>query len=263
MNSFHYRKNLASKAAFAVLLASVTLALPAYAQEVGPAPDIALPAADGKTPQKPVVVLPAGATIDGAKDKVRSMATEAGRSLDELIGSAVTPRTETEVGEIAARQRRIMVLEDQVREAKLAKELWVEVNGKDEQKNSEEIDRLQAEKTSLQAEIVRLTAAQIAKPAKDPDPVVSEVTGAAGSMKAKVLVPYMGEFMAERGTSLPNGMKVADISKNGVTVTDGGVRKVLAFGTVVPRNRPAVRAVAPAASSQADSSGNIMQQLGR
>lgn len=253
MNSFRFRSSLRpTKTAIAALVAATALAFPALAQDGG----LLLP--DAEEQVKPLVTLPQGASIDGAQEKVRTMATEAGRSLEDLIGSAVTPSTAAEVGEIAARKRRIMVLQDQLEEAKLAKELWIELNGEqDNEANSEEVDRLYAEKAALEAELIRLQDAQNG-PATDPDPVVAEITGAAGSMRAKVLVPYMGEFMVERGTTLPNGMKVTAISKTGVVVnTEAGARKTLAFGTSVPRARMNVQ------PAQSAGSNNIIQQIGR
>lgn len=243
MNSFRYRRTQSAGrglAALAAVLAAATLASPAPAQqqkapaflnvETTPLPQQAEPA-----PRAP---LPDGASVSDAQEKVRAMAAEAGRSLDELLGAAVTPRIEAEVGELAERQRRIMLLEYQLKEAKLARELWEEMNGDEETRASqEEIERLHAEKASLEAELVRLTTMQAQRPFNDPDPVVAEITGAAGRMRAKVLVPYMGEFVVEPGFSLPNGMKVEGISKAGVKVSKDGSSRMLAFGNSVPRVR--------------------------
>lgn len=261
MNSFRCRRKMQSKVAAAAILSA--LALPAFAQS-GPAPagapapaQLSLPEAGA---QPAPMALPQGASIEGAQDKVRSMATEAGKSLDQLVGTAITPRIAAEVGGLADRQRRLMDLEYQLKEAKLAKELWVELNGDDAKKKDEEIARLQGEKDSLQAEIVRLSAQQVtAARAADPDPVVAEITGAGGTMRAKVLVPYSGEFMVERGTTLPNGMRVVSVTKEGVTVAMGDLRKVLAFGNAVPRSRPVASAPAPAAPGGA----NIIRQIGQ
>lgn len=245
MNSFRYlRTPSASKAAaaLAAALAAATLAMPASAQQQDAPvflniPDTDLPPPEG-IQQSPRTAMPAGASISDAQERVRGMAAEAGRSLEELLGTAVTPRIEAEVGEMAERQRRIMLLEHQLKEAKLARELWTELNGEEDSKASqEEIERLHAEKASLEAEVVRLTAMQVQRQVSDPDPVVAEITGAAGSMRAKVLVPYMGEFIVEPGSSLPNGMKVVGISKAGVKVSKDGSSRMLAFGSSVPRVR--------------------------
>lgn len=262
MNSFRCLRRMQTKAAAAAILAA--LALPAYAQQAPadmPVPgQLVLPGAEEPAP--PPVALPKGASIDGAQDKVRNLASEAGKSLDDLVGSAMTPRSKAEVGELANRQRRLMDLEYQLKEAKLAKELWVELNGDDSKEKDEEISRLQGEKESLQAEIVRLSSAQMSTvKVADPDPVVAEITGAGGTMRAKVLVPYSGEFMVERGTTLPNGMKVLGVSKEGVTVAAGEVRKTLAFGSAVPRSRPVISTGAAPASS--NSGTNIIRQIGQ
>jgi len=263
MNSFRCLRKMQTKVAAAAILAA--LALPAYAQQAPadmPAPaQLVLPGADEPAP--PPVALPKGASIDGAQDKVRNLASEAGKSLEDLVGNAMTPRSKAEVGELANRQRRLMDLEYQLKEAKLAKELWVELNGDDSKEKDEEINRLQGEKESLQAEIVRLSSAQMSSSVKiaDPDPVVAEITGAGGMMRAKVLVPYSGEFMVERGTTLPNGMKVLGVSKEGVTVAVGEVRKTLAFGSAVPRSRPVISTGAAPVSS--NSGTNIIRQIGQ
>jgi len=246
MNSFRYRRTQSATraaTALAVALAAATLATAASAQQqdapvflnLDSAP--ALPQQAAPAPRAP---MPEGASIGDAQEKVRDMAAQAGRSLDELIGGAVTPRTAAEIGEMAARQRRIQMLEDQLKEAKLARELWEELNGdEDTNASKEEIERLHAEKASLEAELIRLSSQQAQTQVRDPDPVVAEITGAAGSMRAKVLVPYMGEFLVEPGSSLPNGMKVEGISKAGVKVTKDGTSRTLAFGTAVPRVRMA------------------------
>lgn len=263
MNSFRCLRKLQTNAAAAAILAA--LALPAHAQQApAPAPaELTLPGADEKAPPPPVA-LPKGASIDGAQDKVRGLAAEAGKSLEDLVGSAMTPRSKAEVGELANRQRRLMDLEYQLKEAKLAKQLWVEINGDDSKEKDSEISRLQGEKESLQAEIIRLTSMQMQSTARtaDPDPVVAEITGAGGSMRAKVLVPYSGEFMVERGTVLPNGMKVVSVGKDGVTVMSGDVRKPLAFGSAVPRSRPSAAPMA-AAAPVPGSGANIIRQIGQ
>lgn len=256
-----------SKAAFAALAASLAFSVPAMAQNAPMLPPAGmaaptLPGAPGfnapAAAEKPIA-LPQGATIGGSGEKVRDLATQAGRSLEELIGSAVSTRGEAEIGAMAERKRRVMMLEYQLEEAKLAKQLWVELNGEQEG-NSEEIERLHAEKASLEAELVRVQATRLAPPPSDPDPVVAEVTGAAGSYRAKILIPYAGQVMATVGSTLPNGMKVTGISKDGVNVRGPSGNKVLTFGDSVPKTRP-VKA-SPSAAASGMIPGSALQQIG-
>ena len=239
MNSFRY---LSSASLLAVVLAA---AVPAAAQNA----PLTLPG-DVQAAPRPPVSLPDGATLGGSQEAVRNMATEAGRNLDELIGQSLTPREEAHVGELAERQRRIQALTSQVEEAKLARELWVLLNGEDSSKD-EEIENLQAERDMLEAEVEFLKQqqqiTQTTAPRVDPDPVVAEIVGSGGSVTATVLVPYAGRYQVRRGSELPNGMKVTSISPSGVTVTtQSGGTKTLGFGTSVP----SVRAVQIAPSAR-------------
>ena len=104
---------------------------------------------------------------------------------------------------------------------------------------------LEAEKADMQSELTRLrdqvsrNAVERRKLTADPDPVVAEITGAAGSIKAKILIPYMGEVIARPGETLPNGQKIVGMSGAGVKVQKAdGTSVTLGFGTEVPRTRP-------------------------
>ena len=72
-----------------------------------------------------------------------------------------------------------------------------------------------------------------------PKPLVASVHGSGGSLRAVVLVPYVGQFTVRQGSGLPGGLKVVSISEAGVTVVKDGKRIPLAFGTEVPRIQPA------------------------
>ncbi|MFC6050866.1 type IV pilus biogenesis protein PilP, partial [Methylobacterium hispanicum] len=71
-----------------------------------------------------------------------------------------------------------------------------------------------------------------------PKPLVASIHGSGGSLRAVVLVPYVGQFTVRAGTQLPEGMRVASVTDNGVEVVKNGKRFPLAFGTVVPGMRP-------------------------
>lgn len=71
-----------------------------------------------------------------------------------------------------------------------------------------------------------------------PKPLVASIHGSGGSLRAVVLVPYVGQFTVRAGTQLPDGMRVVSVSDNGVEVAKNGKRFPLAFGTVVPGMRP-------------------------
>ena len=78
-----------------------------------------------------------------------------------------------------------------------------------------------------------------------PKPLVASVHGSGGSLRAVVLVPYVGQFTVRAGSSLPGGMKVVSISDAGVTVSKDGKRIPLAFGTEVPRIQPCLLYTSP------------------
>jgi len=238
MSSFRYRRN--SPLAKAALSAAVVVGLAgsATAQEISLPDAGGLPqASPGQTiaPPPAAVALPEGATIDGSREKIQTIAREAEKSLEDLIGSSVIPRTEAEVGEMAARKRRIMMLEDQLKEARLAKELWLELHGEQEE-NSDELKRLEEENAELEAKLEQLRTAPVSL-SSEPDPVVAEIVGSSGKLQARILVPFAGEIRASAGTVLPNGMTVSSISGSGVRVTKDGTTKILPFGTSVPKYR--------------------------
>lgn len=72
-----------------------------------------------------------------------------------------------------------------------------------------------------------------------PKPLVASVHGSGGSLRAVVLVPYVGQFTVRSGSGLPGGMRVVSVSDAGVVVVKDGKRFPLAFGTEVPRVQPA------------------------
>jgi type IV pilus biogenesis protein PilP len=190
--------------------------------------------------------LPPGATLSDAEQRVRAMAAENSRALDDLVSGAVTDARENNtVKTFAKRKMDIMDLDYQLDVAKRGKELWTTLNGEETEKETQikelesKVSTLTAEKEALskQAQAASLLARSTLSSA-DPDPVVAEVLGAGNSVRAEILVPYMGRFNVSTGDTLPNGQKVVSIGANGVTVMKDGERKMLAFGTSVPSTRP-------------------------
>lgn len=255
MSSFRcLRKSRINFAATAALFAIVSAA-PAIAQDVPQVPQLPnaapvnLPdvANGGPLVAQPAVKgLPAGATLSDADQRVRAMAAEASRDLDELAAGALSDaRENNDVATKATRSNQIMDLDHQIAIAKKSKELWTILNGEESEKEGQ-IKELEAKVSSLTAEkdalAKRAEAASIiarntiANPA--PDPVVSSVMGSAGNARAEVLIPYTGKFTVKVGDILPNGQKVISIGSTGVTVAKGGERKVLSFGDSVPSVRP-------------------------
>lgn len=243
MNSSRFQRtprNLA--AAMAVLLCSSG---GAYAQS-------AIDLRDGVQPGDPVVVapqvsIPADASLGESNARVKALATEADQGLDRLVEGAIANEgAKVNVDEMEQSKNRKMLLEQKLEEAKVAVEYWETVNGKDHRAD-EKIKGLEAEKTALEKELSELRQ-QLSKAVTekksvptDPDPVVADITGAAGAVKAKILIPYMGEITAKRGDVLPNGQKVISVSASGVTVArPDGTPVVLGFGKTVPAVRPSV-----------------------
>jgi len=191
-----------------------------------------------KASEAPEITLPEGATIGDAADRVRAIAVEASKSLDDLTGNTVTPREQAEIDAIAERKRRVMILEEQLKEVKLAKQIWHELHGK-EGSDDTEVKRLQDEKARLEDQIRQMEQNPASAASDVPAiPVVSQINGAGRSAVAVILTPYAGVTSAKVGTVLPNGMRVTSIDANGVTVDHGGDLKTLPFGASVPRFRP-------------------------
>lgn len=252
-------------AAFALLLSSV--AGQAFAQQAPAVPPLDAnrvieantnPEVPGIAPPRaPVAPLPIDVTLGEANERVKAMSSEADQALDAIVGDALSSdRGSQTVEDLAKVGDRILLLEKKLEEAKLAVDLRETVLGKD-QRADEKIKDLETEKADMLAELTKLRE-QVSKQAmetrrtgSDPDPVVAEITGAAGSVKAKILIPYLGEVMATVGDVLPNGQKIASISTDGVKVrrTDGSL-VTLGFGTQVPSTRPASFAGAGVAGQQ-------------
>lgn len=180
--------------------------------------------------EAPVQALPKGASLEGAREKVSNYSSEAGKSLEKLMGDAVTSRTAAEVGALAERKRNIMLLQLQREEAKLAKELYFELAGP-ENENEDVINKLREENDALKSSLENIQSSpRTASNAITVSPVVTDITGAAGGVKATISYPGSGNILASPGVVLPNGWKVVSVSSSGVTVDDGGVRKNLGFG---------------------------------
>lgn len=224
---------LLAAAAIGTLIASLPASaqMPVQPQARGPV------FAPGAQPEEPIT-LPQGASISDAQNRVQSLAAEAGKALDGLVGNAVTDREKAQIEALSERKRRILVLEDQLKEAKLAKQIWKELHG-DEDKDNEQVKKLEEEKRMLIEQLKMLeSSASTSKPEPEPMPVVSSISGAAGAAKAVILVPFVGTVHAQVGTLLPNGMKVASVSRGGVVVEKDGTKVGLAFGSSVPLVRP-------------------------
>lgn len=180
--------------------------------------------------------LPPGATISDAAERVRALSAEGNKSLDDLVGDAVSEREREDVEAIAERRRRIMLLEDTLKEAKLAKAIHEELNGRQEPKDSPEVKKLEEEKAALEQQLKDMSSRpQFQLGGAEASPVVSSISGAPGSAVAVILVPYAGMVNARVGTVLPNGMKVVSIAGSGVIVERDGSRSTLPFGDSVPR----------------------------
>lgn len=252
MNSFrHLRKSINAAAACAVLLSTVAV-LPASAQEAAPLNAVEMrngQEAENQrrvvAPEMPSVALPEDASLGEANARVKALASEADEGLDRLVeGALSSEQGKTAVSDWAASNDRIMLLDSKVREAELAVKYWETVKGKDH-RAEEKIKDLETVNADMDKELKALRE-QVSRAvtekksvAVDPDPVVAEITGAAGTMRAKVLIPYMGEVMASRGDTLPNGQKITKISAQGVTVIRiDGSSALLGFGNTVAKTRP-------------------------
>lgn len=269
MNSFRFRSKSSVNLGLA-FGAGLLLASPAFSQTLPPVPApvvqpqptavVPAPVVPNAIPnpamiQSPVassperkIALPTGASISDAASRVRNIAAEAGKSLDELVGTGLSPREQFDVDAISERQRRIMLLKNQLEEAKLAKQIWQELHGKDSAEgegNAEKLKKLEEEKSFLEK---RLREAQERDPqvagsdGSNDVPVVASITGGSGSASARILIPYSGVVTAVPGMTLPNGMKVTSISQSGVVVSKSGNSFTLPYGSSVPRFKTPAKA---------------------
>lgn len=252
MNNYHSRKTplFSVKAALAVLIASSVFS-PAIAQEAADQGELVIPGAvDAPVGQlqakEPDFKLPEGASVGDANDKIKKLSSDGAKSLQDLVGSAIdNQRENVDVEARSGDKREIEALKTQVEKAKLAKELYQIING-DEDKNKAELETVKAERDELSVQVKSLeeqlveTSKQIQTDAvnrDEPNPVIVSVTGSAGNLTAKVLVPYYGEATVRKGDILANGQTVASITPNGVTVVKDGETSKLGFGTSVPASR--------------------------
>ena len=78
-----------------------------------------------------------------------------------------------------------------------------------------------------------------------PLPRIVTIWGTGTSLKATLLVPYVGEISATTGTSLPGDRKVVSVSNSGVVVKDPKLGNLsLGYGDSVPAAPPVVQAAA-------------------
>jgi type IV pilus biogenesis protein PilP len=246
MNRSHYQKTFSAKAAVAVLMASCFFSA-ANAQQLAPV-DSVYPATGNVAPAAapvaaPSYKLPEGASVGDAADKIKKLSSQGAQSLKELQGNAVS--NEREMNDVEARSkdlREIQMLEMQVKKAELAKDLYKIING-DEDKNAAELESVKTERDELSVQVKALeeqlatTSKQLqsqVSAASEPNPVIVSITGAAGRLNAKLLVPYYGETTVGPGDTLANGQTVTSIGPNGVSVSKDGKTSKLAFGTSVP-----------------------------
>jgi len=253
MNSFRFQSKSSAKpvvGAFVIaMLATSASAQTAPSISAPPPPAVApSPIVPGFGPatqqrvEKPIP-LPQGATIKDAETRVRDIAAEANKSLDDLVG--MTSREQYDVDAMASRQRQIMLLKDQLETVRLAKQVWKELkstkgDGSDEgdDASNEKLKKIEEEKAFLEKRL-RETEEKSAQDAAATEagqlPVVSSITGSGGSATARLLVPFYGVVSATSGTTLPNGLKVVSIGATGVTATKDGKTFTLPYGSSVPR----------------------------
>jgi len=246
MNSYHSRKTpFGVKAVLAVLLASCPVSW-ASAQEAGSVDGMLLPAdvpGQAAPAAPPEFKLPEGASVGDADDKIKQLSSEGAQSLRDLVGSAVSNVREMNDNDARSQDmREINALQMQLDKAKLAKELYKTING-DSDKTKAELDMVKAERDQLSIQVKSLeeqlvsTSKQLQSQAvapQQPNPVIVRISGAGGSLSAKLLVPYYGETTVRRGDVLANGQTVTSITSNGVSVSRDGETAKLAFGTAVP-----------------------------
>lgn len=201
--------------------------------------NLTLPNAN-ETQQKKIIGLPVDASVDN--NDAEKMSNDAQKNLDQLIGNA----TQNEVVNTDAKleiQRQTEIIAAKLELAKKAKELWVTLHGEQEAESQKKVQELQQQVNDLQEQL-KSSNAKLATDSEqsgisnnDPLPVVSSILGAGGKVKAKILVPYVGEMDAYQGMQINDSLKVVSISETGVKVSKNGKIYQLAFGNSVPRER--------------------------
>lgn len=218
-------------------------AAPVQAPAVDPTALPPVAGAPGAAPAEPDYKLPQGATLGDSADKIKKLSTDNAKSLKDLVGTATDNTRDMDAAAARAQDKRdIDALNVQLQKVKLAKEIYKTLNA-DDDKSKEELAAAKADNDKLAAQVKGLeeqlltTSKQLqsqqVKP-QGPNPVVVSILGSGRDLLARILVPVTGETPARVGDTLSNGMKVASITADGVTVSQGGETVRLSFGTTVP-----------------------------
>ena len=246
MNNYHFLSPKLINKSFIALLLSVAVLSPSVAQQA------TQPSFSDVSVQRDVLggasnqtsfVLPEGASLSDTNKKLQELSTEGARSLQDLVGDAVS--NDREKNDIEARSRdarEIEQLETSLKKAKLAKELYQELNGEEDNLQAE-LDAVKAERdafasqlSTIEEELIktRKLYVETAITASTANPVVVSIVGSAGNLSAKLLVPNTGQITVKQGDVLSNGQRVSSITYQGVTVSKEGSPDIkLSFGTSV------------------------------
>lgn len=243
MSNFRYPRNSLRNAA----LAATLLAAVSFGQAVAQEPDdLQIDEAPAQSQAvKPGQVqdykLPEDASLADSEDKIKELSKASADKLRNLVGESLgNSRENSDIDARSADKREIEELTHQLAKAKLAKELYKTIAG-DEDQTKKELDTAKAERDELSIQVKALEeqletankalATQQTKKSA-PNPVVARISGTAGNLSARLLVPGYGEMVVRSGDVLPSGQTVS-VTDKGVSVNADGHSIRLAFGTSV------------------------------
>jgi type IV pilus biogenesis protein PilP len=197
----------------------------------------------------------AGLPTPGRAPNLASPTTQGGMNSPAITSYA------NELQEMAERQRNARLLQAQRAEAEAAMALYgilfdarrEEEAARREKREREEREREERERAQRESVPASSTAAVQQVPESTgqqqsidaatrmelPLPRIVTVFGSAGSLRATLLVPYVGEVNAGPGTMLPGERRVVSVTNEGVVVSDPRMGRVsLGFGDMVPAAPP-------------------------
>jgi type IV pilus biogenesis protein PilP len=186
--------------------------------------------------------------VGASTDENQAGASPAGLSASPGSGKLSPPNTSgyrDELDELAEEERQIRLLQLKQERASLAMKLWNTlydprefVNGGlvrpvEKSEKSGEDGKKEVAKTAP-APLPVLAPQPVDTPSL-PYPKVLEISGTGGDLQATLLVPYLGEMNVAKGTVLPGGRRVEEVSSRGVMVNDPTAGIVpLGYGDSVP-----------------------------
>lgn len=191
-----------------------------------------------------VVPLQGGATeANPAQQRIEALRVKVEEKLAALDNAAPI-LSGTQLQQMQQRQMRIRETLMMGQEAKALADVIKVLDDISGEGSKNSLASEEEQKRKVDEAVQQALAAKKLEEENAPKPMVASIHGSGGSLRAVVLVPYVGQFTVRSGSQLPEGMRVVSVTDGGVVVVKDGKRFPLAFGTVVPGMRPGTGPVA-------------------